>query len=171
MRVRARARLGRRVTDRAPLGREARPPRRASLPAPTRRRCAASVFPLFGLRPNGEDGRFPPESFAQAITSGTPSKWTVDLIALAVPRTLGGTASSYASAFACCAWKRTSSSARCRRRSRGCGRRWAGKRRLSGSAAAGDVFATSRSRDPGRLARAGRPCGIPDSESRAVGLR
>ena len=38
------------------LGREARPPRRASLPAPTRRRCAASVFPKLGLRPSGEDG-------------------------------------------------------------------------------------------------------------------
>ena len=43
---------------------------------------------------------------------------TAGLIAPAVPRTLGGTASSQASAFACCAWTRTSSSARCRRRSR-----------------------------------------------------
>jgi len=54
------------------------------------RSCAPSVFPLFGLRPNGEDGRFPPEGFAQAITSGSPSKWTADLIALAAPRTLAG---------------------------------------------------------------------------------
>ncbi len=28
----------------------------SNLPAPTRRRFAASVFPKFGLRPNGEDG-------------------------------------------------------------------------------------------------------------------